>query len=192
MKRAASTSGGAKKAPRVSPEPSKRSLSYSIETDPSEDPATIPSEFLTPRAEDPTEGSYDTDPSEDPATIPPEFLTSREEDSHNTDLSEHSSGTPEEEISGDMPAAPVVEHYVRKASPVSVTDYSSPLSWSSVNQELPGHLYSFDSDVGNGESQTSGWQRDVEEEHISHGSSPDQTRDQSATGTDTSFGDLPA
>ncbi|XP_059288779.1 uncharacterized protein LOC132042186 [Lycium ferocissimum] len=83
MKRAASddSDGGAKKAPRMSPGPSRRSPSYSIETDPSEDP---------------TEGSYDTDPSEDPATIPPEMLTPRAEDSYDTDPSEDPSTIPPE------------------------------------------------------------------------------------------------
>ncbi|XP_059288943.1 uncharacterized protein LOC132042414 [Lycium ferocissimum] len=100
MKRAASDDGdgGAKKAPRMSPGPSRRSPSYSIETDPSEDPtessydtdpsedpATIPPEMLTPRAEDSAEGGYDTDPSEDPS-----------EDSYDTDPSEDPSMTPPE------------------------------------------------------------------------------------------------
>ena len=177
MKRAASDSGGANKAPRTSPGPSKRSPSYSIETDPSEDPATTPPEFLISREEDPAEGSYDTDPSEDPTTTPPELLTPGE-DSYDTDPSEYSSGTPEEEISEPLPAAPVVEHYVRQASPESVTPYSSPLSWPSVNQELPGYLYPSNSDAANSGSQTSGGQTDEDDDgHASHGSSPGQTRD---------------
>ncbi|XP_059290845.1 uncharacterized protein LOC132044369 [Lycium ferocissimum] len=100
MKRAASDDGdgGAKKAPRMSPGPSRQSPSYSIEsdpsedptegsydTDPSEDPATIPPELLTPRAEVPAEGGYDTDPSEDPSG-----------DSYDTDPSEDPSMTPPE------------------------------------------------------------------------------------------------
>ena len=193
MKRTASDDGdgGAKKAPRISPGPSKQSPSYSIETDPSEDPtedsydtdpsedpATTPPEFLTPRAEDSTEGGYDTDPSEDPAMTPPESLTSTEEDSYDTDPSEHSSGTTEEETSGDMPAAPVMEHHVRQATSESATDYSCPLSWSSVNQESSGYLYSSDSDAGNSGSQIGGGQTDEDDDgHTSHGSSPGQTRD---------------
>ena len=109
MNRPASNDGGVNKAPRVSlgpqaPRPSRRSPSYSIETDPSEDPATIPPECLTPREEDPPEHSYDTDPSE------------------------YSAGAPGEELPEIVPVAPMVEHYVRPASSVSVTDYSSPLS----------------------------------------------------------------
>ncbi|XP_059292169.1 uncharacterized protein LOC132045603, partial [Lycium ferocissimum] len=115
MKRAASDDGdgGAKKAPRMSPGPSRRSPSYSIETDPSEDPATIPPEMLTPRAEDsaeggydtdpsedPSEDSYDTDPSEDPPMIPPESpIPGAEdpvEDGYDTDISEDQAMTPPE------------------------------------------------------------------------------------------------
>ena len=170
MKRSASDDGdgGANKAPRTSPGPSRQIPSYSIETDPSEDPETIPPEFLIPRAEDLREDSYDTDPSEDPATIPPEVLTPREEDSPEAEPLEHSSRMPEEEIPEDVPAAPVVEQYVRQASPESVTPYSSPLSWPSVNQELPGYLHSSDSDAGNSGGQTD----DDDEGHSSHGSSP--------------------
>ena len=72
-----------------------------------------------------------------------------------------------------MPAASVVEHYVRQASPESVTPYSSPLSWPSVNQELPGYLYSSDSDAGNSGGQASGGQTDDDDDgHSSHDSSP--------------------
>ena len=136
MKRSASDSGGAKKAPRVdsgplAPGPSRRSLSYSMETDPSEDPATIPPEFLTSREDDPPRDSCDTNPSE------------------------YSFGTPEEEIPEAVPVAPMAEHYVRPATPVSVTDYSSPLSWPSVNQELPGYLRSSNSDERGDEGQAS-------------------------------------
>ena len=136
MKRPAADSGGAKKAPRVNsgpqpPGPSRRSLSYSIETD----------------------------PSEDPATIPPEFLISRE-------------AVPE-----PIPVAPIAEHHVRPATSVSVTDYSSPLSWPSVNQELPGYLHLPDLDEEDDEGQTSKWRTDDDEEHTSPSKSPDQTRD---------------
>ena len=60
---------------------------------------------------------------------------------------------------------------------MSVTEYSSPLSWPSVNQELPGYLYSSDSDANNDGGQMSGTQTDVEEERTSHDSSPDWTQD---------------
>ena len=99
--------GGAKKAPRMSPGPSRQSPSYSIETDPSEDPtedsydtdpsedpATTPPEFLTPRAEDPTEGGYDTDPSEDPSTTP--GAEDSAEGGYDTDPSEDPAMTPPE------------------------------------------------------------------------------------------------
>ncbi|XP_059291754.1 uncharacterized protein LOC132045225 [Lycium ferocissimum] len=174
MKRAASDSGGTRKAPRVSPEPSKGSLGYSIDTVPSEDPTE--DSYDTDPSEDPTEDSYDTDPSEDPTedsydTDPSGDPTG---DSYDTDPSEHSSGTTEEETSGDTPAAPVMERYVGQATSESGTDYSCPLSWPSVNQESPGYLYSSDSDARNDGSQTSGGQTDEDEEHTSHGSSPDQ------------------
>ena len=136
MKRPASDCGGAKKAPRVNsgpraPGPSRRSLSHSIETD----------------------------PSEDPETTPPEFMISRE-------------AVPEA-----MPVAPVAGHHVRPATPVSVTDYPSPLSWSSVNQELPDYLHFLDSDEEDDEGQTSRWRTDDDEAHTSPSRSPDQTRD---------------
>ncbi|XP_059290813.1 uncharacterized protein LOC132044341, partial [Lycium ferocissimum] len=185
MKRPASDDGGANKAPRVSsgpqaPGPSRRTPSYSIETDPSEDPATIPPECLTPSEEvGPSRRSLsysiETDPSEDPATIPPESSTPSEEDppegSYDTDPSEYSAGAPGEELPEVVPVAPMVEHYVRPASSVSVTDYSSPLSWPSVNQELsPGYLDSSDLDAG-----------DDEEEYTSPYSPPDQAGDRSST-----------
>ncbi|XP_060170605.1 uncharacterized protein LOC132601543 [Lycium barbarum] len=99
MKRSTSDSGNAKKAARVDPGPqapglSRRSLSYSIEADPSEDPSTIPLEFLNPKEEEPPEDSYDTD------------------------RSEYLSRTPEEDIPEAVPAAPMAEHYVRPATPV--------------------------------------------------------------------------
>ncbi|XP_059288882.1 uncharacterized protein LOC132042310 [Lycium ferocissimum] len=165
--------GGAKKAPRMSPGPSRRSPSYSIETDPSEDPtedsydtdpsedpATIPPEMLTPRAEDSAEGGYETDPSEDPVATPPESATPSEEDP-----SEYEAEAPGEELPDIVPAAPMMEHYVPPASSVSVTSYSSPLSWSSVNQESSDYLYSSDSD-----------EEDSEEEYPSLYSSLDRGR----------------
>ncbi|XP_059288384.1 DNA-directed RNA polymerase II subunit RPB1-like [Lycium ferocissimum] len=177
--------GGAKKAPRMSPGPSRQSPSYSIETDPSEDPTedsydTDPSEdpSTTPRAEDSAEGGYDTDLSEDPTMTPPEFLTSTEEDSYETDPSEHFSGTTEEEIFRYAPAAPVRENPVSPATSESATDFSCSLSWSPVSRELSDYLYSSDSDVGNSGGQIGGGQTDEDDDgHTSHGSSPGQTRD---------------
>ena len=193
MKRTASDDGdgGAKKAPRMSPGPSRQSPSYSIETDPSEDPtedsydtdpsedpATTPPKFLTPRAEDSAEGGYDTDLSEDPAMTPPEFFTSTEEDSYETDPSEHSSGTTEEEIFRYAPAAPVRENPVSPATSESATDFSCSLSRSPVSRELSDYLYSSDSDMGNGGSQVGAEQADEDSDgNTSHGSSPGQTRD---------------
>ncbi|XP_059288832.1 uncharacterized protein LOC132042247, partial [Lycium ferocissimum] len=108
---------------------------------------------------------------------PPESLTSTEEDSYDTDPSEHSSGTTEEETSGNMPAAPVMEHPVSPATSESATDFSCPLSWSSVSQESSGYLYSSDSDAGNSGSQIGGGQTDEDDDgHTSHGSSPGDCR----------------
>ena len=142
MKRPASDSEGAKKAPKVdsgplAPGPSRRVLSYSIETD----------------------------PSEDPETTPPDYIISW-------------GAVPEA-----RPVAPVVEHHVRPATPASVTDYPSPLSWPSVNQEWPDYLYFRDPDEEDDEGQTSRWRADDDEAHTSPSRSPDQTRVGSNTGT---------
>ncbi|XP_059288708.1 uncharacterized protein LOC132042108, partial [Lycium ferocissimum] len=176
--------GGAKKAPRMSYRASRQSPSYSIETDPSEDPtedsydtdpsedpATIPPEFLAPGAEDSAEGGYDTDLSEDPAMTPPEFLTSAEEDSYETDPSEHSSGTTEEEIFKYAPAAPVRENPDSPATSESAMDFSGSLS--PVSRDLSDHPYPSDSDASDSGGQVGREQTDEDDGgHTSYGSSP--------------------
>ena len=192
MKRAASDDGdgGAKKAPRMSPGPSRQSPSYSIETDPSEDPtedsyATDPSEDPSmtppespiPGAEDPVEDGYDTDISEDQAMTPPELLTSTEEDSYEADLSEPSSGTTEERISWGTPVVSDSEHHVSPATSESATDFSLPRS--PVSRDLSDHPYDTpsDSDAGDSGGQIGREQTDEDDGgHTSHSSSPGQIR----------------
>ncbi|XP_059311480.1 uncharacterized protein LOC132063064 [Lycium ferocissimum] len=99
-----------------------------METDPPEDIEMIPPESITPTEEDPSEASYDTDPSESSYQTPEE---------------------PEApEVVPDLapPVSPGIEYFVRAATSVSVTAYSSPLSWPSVNHELPEYSYPTDYD----------------------------------------------
>ncbi|XP_060206287.1 uncharacterized protein LOC132638447 [Lycium barbarum] len=188
MKRTASDDedGGAKKAPRLSPGPSRQGPSYSIETDPSEDspedsydtdpsedPSTTPPESPNPGAEDPVEDGYDTDISEDLAMTPPELLTSEEEDSHEAGPSEHSSGMTQEEIFKYAPALIIRENLDSPATSESAMDFSCSWPGSPVGQDLFDRPYPSDSDAGDNGNRVGREQTGVDDSgHTSHGSSP--------------------
>ncbi|XP_059291069.1 LOW QUALITY PROTEIN: GDSL esterase/lipase At5g08460-like [Lycium ferocissimum] len=112
--------------------------------------------------EDPSEDSYETDPSEGSYETPVE------------------QEAPKAALELTPPASPMMEHYVRAATSLSVTEYSSPLSWPSVNQELSEYSYPSDLDGGDGEGQTGRWWED-DEKDTSLYSPPDQDQDRPAT-----------
>ena len=192
MKRTASDDedGGAKKAPGLSPGPSRQGPSYSIETDPSEDspedsydtdpsedPSTIPPESPIPGAEDPVEDGYDTDISENLAMTPPELLTSAEEDSDEANPSEHSSGTTQEDIFEYARALVIREDRDSPATSESAMDFSGSWLGSPVSRDLSDRPYPSDSDASDNGDQIAREQTDVDDSgHTSHGSSPGQTR----------------